>query len=105
MKPGGFRVHLSREIVMLADGGSWPDWVDTEAVFTAVLAAAVAPILTANADVAPLNRASCPSVAQINKFRPANSSGPPLSCVSQEAPFICLYSVKGIPNVLTGHCG
>ncbi len=71
------------------------------AAIAVALASGLGSVPTATADVAPVKRVSCPSVAELNKFRPAASSEPLL--VSLEAtPTTCSYGVKGLPDIPWG---
>ncbi|MEO7587360.1 MAG: hypothetical protein ABIS84_04960 [Arachnia sp.] len=58
------------------------------------LIAVLSPALTANADVPPNNHVTCPSVAEINKFRPADSTEPPLAYMWHPAPYLCIYRFR-----------
>ncbi|RMB58876.1 hypothetical protein [Tessaracoccus antarcticus] len=69
------------------------------ATIVAALVAILAPALPAHADVPPVNRVSCPSAAEINKLRPADSTEPPLAYGVQPAPYLCIYRFKTTANV------
>ncbi|MEO7587279.1 MAG: hypothetical protein ABIS84_04550 [Arachnia sp.] len=71
------------------------------AALAVALVSALWPVSTAAADVAPVKRVSCPSVAEINKFRPAASTEPLLASL-EATPTTCSYGVKGIPDIPTG---
>ena len=71
--------------------------------FTRLLAAASAAALiavlgapsTASADVGPVKRVSCPSVAELNKLRPATAEEPVLTGLTA-TPTTCVYGVLGL---------
>ncbi|RMB59676.1 hypothetical protein [Tessaracoccus antarcticus] len=71
------------------------------AALAVALASALWPVSTAAADVAPVKRVSCPSVAEINKFRPAASTEPLLASL-EATPTTCSYGVKGLPDIPLG---